>query len=76
MNEDQQIAAAREREEARAKALGVYTPVEQVLDKANEREILWGDIFLFMSLLATSDSDEYITFRQKARELVDRIRSL
>jgi hypothetical protein len=59
--QDQQIAEGRRRDELRAQALGSYTPVEQVLDTAEEREAIW----LMMAQLAEAVAQErrFVTCR-------------
>jgi hypothetical protein len=42
VDEERQISKARRRDQQRADELGSYTPVEQVLDMAAEREQIWG----------------------------------
>jgi hypothetical protein len=73
-NEDDQIAAARQREAQRAEALGDYTPLRQSLDKVAERQALW-DIMLSI-VTETAISHPSAELRAFAFQVIEQIRSL
>ena len=71
--EEQQIAEARERDERAAKLLGDYTPMEAMLNDADERANLWHDIINYLDRVARSGHDELV---DKAAELLDRVHEI
>jgi len=72
-DEDQQIAAARWRDEQRAQQLGDYTPVEQSLATAEERAEIWRQVVEFLERVGFSGPDELAI---PALRLLERIRAL
>jgi hypothetical protein len=71
--EELKIAAARQRDERGARMLGDFTPVEGMLDTADERALLWHEIIDFLWRVESSGPDYLAT---PARALLDRVHKL